>query len=524
LCTALAAVAVTIDDARAGSLHVSDSASFQAALNSASTGDEILLAPGVYPGRFTAVGIQNVAIRSADPADQAVIDAAGLGEGLKLSSVKNVAITDLTIRNASLNGINIDDGGFIDPSESITVARVTLRDGGGDGIKLAGVEGFHVDQVKVIGWGGEWTAVNMVGSHGGLVERSYFENLQPGSGTGVQAKAGAADIVIRANRFVNANERSIQIGGGGALDVFRPQPPGEVHAANVVAEGNVILNNGNVGQGIRSAASFINVKDGVFRNNVAYRPSVFLLRFLKENFESNFVDTQGGVVADNIFLWNEGDLFQAANVGPGTLPETFTFSGNDWYNITYPNFSQLGLPVVETGGTYGVNPQFDMRGITPWDQSWGKWLVNTSDQVDAVALDAGVNYLLATPGEGATLDIGATNPLRGAWSLSPAAPGDFTVEPFDYAVLLKTAAPTTPGDYNGDGVVDELDVAIWSYTYGSSDVLAADGSSDGAVDGEDFLVWQRALGSTAIGANAAVPEPTGLALFILAVGRFARRH
>jgi hypothetical protein len=106
-----------------------------------------------------------------------------------------------------------------------------LRDGGGDGIKLTGVVGFHIDSVKVIGRGGNWTAVNFIGSRDGLVERSYLENTTPGSGTGVQAKSGSADIVIRANRFVNANERSIQIGGGGAAELFRPQPPGNVHAA-----------------------------------------------------------------------------------------------------------------------------------------------------------------------------------------------------------------------------------------------------------------------------------------------------
>ncbi len=225
------AFATLMSDATAEVISVTDSASFQAALDNAISGQQIVLAPGIYPGRFTATGLADVAIRSADPDDPAVIDAAGVGEGLKFSSIKGVSISDLIIRNASLNGINIDDGGFIEVSENVDIRNVELRDGGGDGIKFAGVDGFHIDRVKVVGWGGSWTAVDFVGAHDGLVERSYFENTMPGSGVGVQAKSGSTDIVIRANRLVNANERSIQIGGAGGGEFFRPQPPGNVHAA-----------------------------------------------------------------------------------------------------------------------------------------------------------------------------------------------------------------------------------------------------------------------------------------------------
>lgn len=513
-------------DAVAQVISVNDSASFQAALNNASSGQQIVLAPGVYPGRFTATGLADVAIRSADSNDPAVIDAAGLGEGIKFSSINGVSISDLIIRNASVNGINIDDGGFIALSENVTIRNVDLRDGGGDGIKLTGVVGFHIDQVKVVGWGGNWTAVNFIGSQNGVVERSYFENTTPGSGAGVQAKSGSADIVIRANRFVNANERSIQIGGGGSVELFRPQPPGNVHAARIVAEGNVIINNGNVGQGIRAAASFINVGDGIFRNNVVDRPSIYAFRILKENPEPPFIDTQNGVVDDNIVLWNEGDLFEVVNVGPNTLPATFAFQANHWFNLTSPANSHPLLPVAEVDGVYGVDPQVDLRGITPWDFSWGKWLVNTSDLIDSVLLDSSQDFLLATPGKGATLDIGAVNPLIGEWSLEPVAAGAFTVEPFSYAVLLRADFQALPGDFNNDAVVDGLDLDVWRGDFGLTARSPADGDGNGLVDGADFLIWQKGLGGSLSGSGITIAEPrTGamvaLAVSLMCAARFA---
>jgi hypothetical protein len=507
-------LATPMHEAAAQVIPVSDSASFQAALDTATSGQQIVLAPGVYPGRFTATGLADVAIRSADANDPAVIDAAGLGEGIKFSSIKSVAISDLIIRNASVNGINIDDGGFIELSENVTIRNVDLRDGGGDGIKLTGVFGFHIDQVKVVGWGGDWTAVNFIGSHDGVVERSYFENLAAGSGAGVQAKAGSADIVIRANRFVNANERSIQIGGSGQVEFFRPQPAGNVHAARIVAEGNVILNNGNVGQGIRAAASFVNVGDGILRNNVVHRPSIYALRILKENLEPPFIDTQNGVIDDNIFLWNHGDLSDAVNVGWSTLPATFEFEANQWFNLTSPANSQLPLPVAEVDGVYGVNPQVDLRGITPWDFSWGKWLVNTSDLIDSVPIDSSQDFLLATPGEDATLDIGAVNPLIGEWSLEPVAAGAFTVDPFSYAVLLRADFQALPGNYNNDTVVDSLDLDVWRGSFGQAAGSPADGDGNGRVDGADFLIWQKGLGGSLPGPGVTVAEPKTSAMLV----------
>ncbi len=80
---------------------------------------------------------------------------------------------------------------------------------------------------------------------------------------------------------------------------------------------------------------------------------------------------------------------------------------------------------------------------------------------------------------------------------------------------------TLPGDYNGDGVVDEVDYNVWRGNFGDSTSLVADGNGDNVVDGADYLIWRKNVGKTwqdlATGAGgelagAPVPEPAALVL------------
>ena len=321
--------------------RVVDPASLQMALNSSVEGDEIILAAGTYPGRFVGVGLTGLTIRSEDAANPAVINAANVGEGLKFVSVTDLTVSDLVIDGASLQAINIDDDGTGATSVGVTLRNLEIRNSTGHGIKFAGVDDFHIDRVRINGWGGNAVGVNLLGAHNGTVERSVFHNTSFGAGAGIQTKGGSNNVVLRANRLINANERSIQIGGSTVLNLFRPQPPGDVEASNIIAEGNVIMFEDNVAgpPPIRSAVSYINVREGIFRNNVVVRPRGYVLRTLKENREPGFVDTQGGQFLDNLVIWNQGDLWETVNRGSSTLPETFLFEGNHWFNATVPTNS-----------------------------------------------------------------------------------------------------------------------------------------------------------------------------------------
>lgn len=96
------------------------------------------------------------------------------------------------------------------------------------------------------------------------------------------------------------------------------------------------------------------------------------------------------------------------------------------------------------------------------------------------------------------------------------------------SVLLsvQTISPSVVGpDFNGDGMIDNLDLQIWLANVGitsGATGLQGDADGDGDVDGDDFLFWQRNVGKTppwsgagagsglAGGSNspALIPEPT----------------
>jgi len=71
------------------------------------------------------------------------------------------------------------------------------------------------------------------------------------------------------------------------------------------------------------------------------------------------------------------------------------------------------------------------------------------------------------------------------------------------------------GDFNGDGVVNGVDLAEWRGDFGS--IGAADADFDGDSDGADFLAWQRNLAApAALKTVNAVPEASYFSLIVAA--------
>lgn len=100
--------------------------------------------------------------------------------------------------------------------------------------------------------------------------------------------------------------------------------------------------------------------------------------------------------------------------------------------------------------------------------------------------------------------------------------------PISYRVVM-------PGDYNGDGIVNAADYAIWRDTLHKPVAVGegADGSLDGVINLADYNVWRRNFGDTmGSAAGMAVPEPTGtsvlalsmLSLYYLIGNRGGTRH
>jgi hypothetical protein len=76
----------------------------------------------------------------------------------------------------------------------------------------------------------------------------------------------------------------------------------------------------------------------------------------------------------------------------------------------------------------------------------------------------------------------------------------------------------TPGDFNGDGLVDTADYIVWRKTLGTNNVWA-DANGNGTVGPEDLDIWRAHYGANmaqGAGANLAqVPEPTSVCLLFL---------
>ncbi len=77
------------------------------------------------------------------------------------------------------------------------------------------------------------------------------------------------------------------------------------------------------------------------------------------------------------------------------------------------------------------------------------------------------------------------------------------------------------GDYNNDGRVDAADYTVWRDNFGQPVNLPND-VTEGTVDSGDLTVWRNNYGATAT--PSAIPEPTALALGLLAVAGVAARR
>lgn len=430
----------------ADDLIVTNEAEFNSALDNAVDGDRILLAPGNYNGGFFQANLTGVTIQSQFTDNLATIT--GGNQAIQLSDATRVTIAHMIFQGQTGNGLNIDDGGsFVTPSTDITIRDLTIRDmnasGNNDGIKLSGVTGFTIENVRVTNWGEGGSAVDMVGSHHGLIQNSFFHHDAIGAGgTGVRPKGGSKDIMIRANRveLPGTNGRAIQAGGSTGSQFFRfIDGDSGYEASEIRVEGNVVVNGS-------SAFSFVNIDGGEVHSNYAHRPDDWFIRILNENPGDSMVDTQNGWLADNLMVFNDTatEFNSAVNVGSETNPETFEFLRNQWYNLADPSSSTPNLPSEETDGTYGVAPDYTIDEAVSWDFDWGMWLVNANEDANVFTLDSPEMYKLAVPGAGAEFDPLAADPFTGNWTFEDLPSGTIDLSEFSQAYLVAIPEPTGP--------------------------------------------------------------------------------
>jgi hypothetical protein len=341
----------------AQTLDVTDDASLRAALGRLGPGVTVRLAPGEYRG-----GVSTDKAKG-DPKRPAVIEAAdperppvlvGGGSGLHLVGASHVVVRNLVLRGAEHNGINVDDGGQVGSSPGVRLERLRVeRVGSGgnhDGIKLSGLDDLTVVDCVVEGWGG--SALDMVGCHRVRLEGCRFlgvAELEPD--TGVQAKGGSSEVLIRRCAFVEAGQRAVNAGGSTGLEWFRPKDAA-FEARAITVEGCTFV-------GGDCAVAFVGVDGALVRFNTIVRPRRWPLRILQETKGERFAVCKDGRVEDNLFVYRREQVRAFVNVGPDTKPDTFRFARNAWFAEDAPARSAPDLPTPEEGGVHGVDPKLD---------------------------------------------------------------------------------------------------------------------------------------------------------------------
>lgn len=340
-------------------IEVANRIEFVAAVSEARPGTRILIAPGEYHGGLMFSNLQGtklnpIVIEAKDAGRPPVIS--GGGSCLQLRNPEYVELRNLILKNATGNGLNIDDGGQSEkPASNIVLQNIHVREigaqGNEDGIKLSGVDDFVVDNCTIERWGERGSAIDMVGCHNGQIKNCVIRFRSDIFGNGVQTKGGTSDISIQRCRFDNAGSRAVNIGGSTGKAYFRPRNA-NYEAKNIVVEDCTFV-------GASSPIVFVGVDGATVRYNTIYRPTRWVIRILQESQGAEFVPCRNGIFSNNIIAFRSDEVRSVINVGGGTSAETFRFNANHWYCIDHPQRSdRLGLPTTEVNGNYGLNPMF----------------------------------------------------------------------------------------------------------------------------------------------------------------------
>jgi hypothetical protein len=224
---------------------------------------------------------------------------------------------------------------------------------------------------------------------------------------------------------------------------------------------------------------------------------------------------------------------------------TDTASFRDFANHTPGGEQGLWLRAFENGDAELSQTVPATPGGSYTFSAWSRWELNYSGGVPGTTTETSMELAFldasnAVIGSPLVLDLTSAGQVAdNEWrqfSLMGTAPANtanvrvsagatgmfFNVDPGQSAFFddfsLDLAVVGVPGDYNENGTVDAADFVVWRDNPAS---LPNEGASPGVVDQEDYNFWRSRFGSTSgsssLAAAAAVPEPTGLCLVIVAL-------
>jgi PEP-CTERM motif-containing protein len=123
---------------------------------------------------------------------------------------------------------------------------------------------------------------------------------------------------------------------------------------------------------------------------------------------------------------------------------------------------------------------------------------------------------------GTAIASGTVNELNfncGAGGTNSACPANFAAngvsvlagDHLDLQISPLSIPGATPGDYNGDGIVDAADYTTWRDHLGQTFALQnRDPSNSGAINQQDYTFWKNNFGATGAGGGLATPSFIGV--------------
>ncbi|MBA3481365.1 MAG: hypothetical protein H0T51_06075, partial [Pirellulales bacterium] len=264
---------------------------------------------------------------------------------------------------------------------------------------------------------------------------------------------------------------------------------GRIEAVNV-------LNNGD----IRNAAGLANIRERLHFTGIV------------DNTTGSIIESLGGEMIFDEPVINNGQIFgrNAVFRFMGGLDPAGT-GGTLFIDNTVVEGPLLTVSslTVGAGGSSTILGDLTLTGTGAVDMEIG------SDYSQlfvsgAAALAGHINFTLAddyNPQDGDSFEIIDAGTLSGVFATSTMTPNPALPWSLAYvgsSVFLNFGAGGPPGigaDFNGDGIVDGADLAIWTANFGVganpppiATQAQGDANGDGVVDGADFLVWQQKLG------------------------------
>lgn len=260
-------------------------------------------------------------------------------------------LKNLVFQHQTGNGLNTDDGGSYDtPAHHVVFEACTFRDmsasGNNDLLKLSGLDDFVLRNCLFINGAAGGSGVDMVGCHRGLITGNRFENM---GSNAIQCKGGSEQVRIEANFFKNGGLRTLNLGGSTGLAFFRPDTA-HFEAANLQVFSNIFI-------GSEAPIAYVGSVNVDVAHNTFYKPLKWVVRILQET-----VDPDRFLPCGNNFFRNNliylGNLPTETNIGPNTLPETFTYANNLWYNDQNNNWPGPDIPVTDPAMLVNADPLF----------------------------------------------------------------------------------------------------------------------------------------------------------------------